>query len=292
MPCIDLHIHSFYSDGSLSPKDLLKLGRHHGLHAMALTDHDTIEGVAELQQLGQDAGMTIISGVEVSTTYKGHTIHILGYGFNPADQAIHNWLAPLQQERAQRNRRILAKLRELNIQIEHEELAAISKYGQIGRPHIAQLLIQHGVVSNFDEAFRQFLGRGKAAWVPRSTYGTSESIAMLHRIGGKAILAHPAILDPNLRLQTKLIDELVAVGLDGLEAYYPTHTIKFRKQLLQLAEKHHLLITGGSDFHGATRPNNQLAGIQQNFCPPASLLGPLLAAMGMQVPRQITSNRT
>lgn len=277
--CIDLHTHSIYSDGSSTPAELIELAQLNGLHGLALTDHDTVEGVVELMRLGKEAGIPVIAGVEISTTLRQHTLHMLGYGIDPTAPDLLAWLHPLQEGRQRRNAAILEKLRNLGIDISNEEIERISCCGQTGRPHIARYLVEQGVVESFEAAFRQFLGRNKPAWESRFSYSAAETIAMIHRCGGVAVLAHPGQLDPEGKLQPPLIRELVLRGLDGLEVFYPTHTRKMKKKLRAIAVDHKLLVTGGSDFHGQTRPTHRLAARNHGFCPPCSLLDDLNARL-------------
>lgn len=280
--CIDLHTHSLYSDGSHSPQELVALAAENQLQCLALTDHDTVEGVPELLRHGRKAGLPVISGVEVSATLRQHTVHILGYGFDPLLPGLAEWLRPLQDGRARRNQAILEKLNSLGIDIKDQELQALSTAGQTGRPHFARILVERGIVPNFDAAFSRYLGRNKAAWVPRFSYSAAEAIDMIHQSGGKAVLAHPGMLNPDIRVITSLVQELARHGLDGLEAYYPSHNRQLRQKLVQLARSEQLLVTGGSDFHGVTRPAHPLASRENGFCPPASLLPPLLNALAQQ----------
>nr|WP_321467986.1 PHP domain-containing protein [uncultured Desulfobulbus sp.] len=273
--CIDLHTHSIYSDGSASPAELIALAQQNGLQGLALTDHDTVEGVVELMRLGQEVGIPVIAGVEISTTLRQHTLHMLGYGIDPTNPELLAWLKPLQEGRERRNAAILEKLRNLGIDISAEEVERISCCGQTGRPHIARYLVEHGVVESFEAAFREFLGRNKPAWEKRFSYSAIEAMAMIHRCGGVAVIAHPGQLDPQMKLQPAIIRELVLRGLDGLELYYPTHTRKMKKKLRAIATEHKLLVTGGSDFHGQTRPTHRLAGTCHDFCPPCSILDDL-----------------
>ena len=275
--CIDLHTHSIYSDGTSTPTELIALAVNNGLRGMALTDHDTTEGVAEMQHLGEQAGITILTGVEISTTLRQYTLHILGYGIDITDPDLHRWLLPLQQGRAQRNAVILEKLQGLGVAITAEEISTLSCCGQTGRPHIARLLVEKRVVDSFDAAFRLYLGRNKPAWERRFSYSAVETIDMIHRAGGLAILAHPGQLDPEMRVQSLLIKELALRGLDGLELYYPSHTRKMKKKLKALATEHNLIVTGGSDFHGDTRPSHQIAGKARAFCPPYSIIEAIMA---------------
>jgi len=277
--CIDLHTHSIYSDGSSTPAELIDLAVGNGLRGLALTDHDTVEGVDEVKRLGEQAGLVIVSGVEISTSLQQRTVHMLGYGIDAAAPALHLWLQPLQEGRERRNAIILHKLQGLGVDITAEEVSRISSCGQTGRPHIARLLVAKGVVDSFDAAFRQYLGRHRPAWEGRFSYSAAETIDMIHRAGGLAVLAHPGHLDPEMRAQPSLIRELVLRGLDGLELHYPTHTRKMKKKLKAIAAEHGLLVTGGSDFHGTTRPAHRLAGREGGFCPPCAILDELTARL-------------
>ncbi len=278
--CIDLHTHSSYSDGSLTPQELVDLAVKHRLRCLALTDHDTVEGVPELLRHAAAAGLEAVSGVEISTTWNGHTVHVLGYGIDPALPALHVWLRPIQEGRNTRNRAIQSKLAALGMDIKDEELLAISEYGQTGRPHFARIMVERGFVPNVDTAFNLYLGHGKAAWAPRFSYTSAEAIRIIHESGGKAVLAHPGVLSPDASVVEGLVRELTACGLDGVEVYYPTHAHSLRRRLLELAQSLGLLVTGGSDFHGAARPERLMAGHGSDFCPPVSLLPPLMAALG------------
>ncbi|MGI6655526.1 MAG: PHP domain-containing protein [Desulfobulbus sp.] len=279
--CIDLHTHSLYSDGSNTPAELVDLAVRNGLRVLALTDHDTMDGVAELVEAGRQAGLVTLPGVEISTTLRGHTLHLLGYGIDVDDSDLHRWLEPLQEGRVKRNLQILDKLRDLGIDISLEEVQAVSPSGQTGRPHIAQVLMTKGVVGSFSEAFQRYLGKNKSAWAGRFCYTPAEAIAALHRAGGIAVLAHPVQIDQSLRILPAIIAELALRGLDGIECFYPTHTRTIRKKLSAIAQKHGLLITGGSDYHGPGRPNHPLAGSGKGFCPPYALMEELGSRLGI-----------
>ncbi|WP_310599850.1 PHP domain-containing protein [Desulfobulbus sp.] len=277
--CIDLHTHSIYSDGSCTPAELIALAVANGLQGLALTDHDTVEGVEEIRHLGIEAGIAVISGVEISTSLHERTIHILGYGIDPANAELLNWLVPLQEGRERRNAVIIQKLQNLGIDITAEEVRELSRCGQTGRPHIARLLMAKGVVDSFDAAFRRYLGRHRPAWEGRFSYSAVETIGMIHRAGGLAVLAHPGQIDPAMSAQPALVRELTRRGLDGLELHYPTHSRRMKKHLKALAVELGLLMTGGSDFHGNTRPVHRLAGKNLGFCPPCSILEQLTARL-------------
>lgn len=273
--CVDLHTHSLFSDGSCTPRRLVELAVSKGITALALTDHDIMSGVDELLHYGEISGLLALSGVEISALHQSISLHILGYGLDHHDPVFADWLSRLQSGREQRNYRIISSLQELGIAITYEELEEYSVRGLIGRPHIANLLIQKGVVRSFHEAFQLYLGKGRKAWQRRFCYSAVETIRAIHDAGGIAVLAHPGQLDPTFRIQPALLRELVLHGLDGVEVYYPSHTRRTTRRLFSLAENLKLVITGGSDYHGDTRPANMMAGKGTPLCPPESLLDDL-----------------
>lgn len=257
---IDLHIHSTFSDGSMTPTDLVRYAWRKGLSAIAITDHDAIDGIDEARGAGLRMGVAVVPGIELSVKHCSLTLHLLGYLFDHGQPEFLRALRRLQDGRLERNHKILDTLNRQGIDIQFEELRQLSGQGQSGRPHIAQLLIRKGVVNNMDAAFDKYLGQGGSAYVPRFIYPAAEAIALLHEAGGLAVLAHPQQLEKSGENFTEVIAELSRQGLDGLEVYYPTHSRQFRKMLLRLAKMHDLLATGGSDYHGAIRPGTTLAG--------------------------------
>lgn len=270
--CVDLHIHSIYSDGTFTPEELINEAHRLKLRAVSVTDHDTVAGTREALHYGGKTGMTVIPGLEVSAMHRDISLHLLGYGIDPEHAELGKWLLRLQQGRNTRNLDIFKKLRKLGLNVEIDELRRFSSCGQIGRPHIARLLMQKGVAKDMNQAFRLYLRRGAPAWVKRFTYSAAETIAAIHRAGGLAVLAHPGQIDPGMKVQPRLIYELAEYGLDGLEVYYPGHPRSIQKQLLELARKYRLIVTGGSDFHGADRAANALAGGKNGFCPPDDII--------------------
>ena len=246
---IDLHTHSTRSDGTLSPSALVDLAARRRLAAIAITDHDTMAGVAEALQRGKENGVEVLAGIEVSSTYQTTAIHILGYGLDHNHPTLADFLAKLQQARHQRNEAMLARLHSLNIPITAEELAHTAG-DQIGRPHFARLLVAKGYAKNSQEAFATYLKRGGAAFVEHIKPDADEVIARITEAGGLAMLAHPASTDPSLKTIPALVEALAAIGLAGLEAYYPTHSNTTRRLLLEIAATHRLLPCGGTDFHG------------------------------------------
>ncbi|WP_028579190.1 PHP domain-containing protein [Desulfogranum japonicum] len=274
--CIDLHTHSIFSDGSLQPEELVDLALHRGVRVLSLTDHDTVEGQADMIRYGSEKGLEIIPGIEVSACYGKNSVHILGYGIDFRSTELLTWLERLQDGREERNIKIVKSLQDAGIDINLQEVKEGSVQGLTGRPHIAQLLIEKRVVRNFDEAFRRYLGRGQPAWHKRFCYSAIDTIAMIHNLGGIAVIAHPGQLDPQGKTLPAILRELQLRGLDGVEVYYPSHSRKLKKKLLQLCQDINLVVTGGSDYHGETRPLHMMAGEQHNFCPPDELYAPIL----------------
>lgn len=250
MVLIDLHIHSTYSDGSLTPAELVSLARRAGLGAIALTDHDTMAGTADLLEAGRVQGVEVLPGIEVSSWHGSTPMHILGYGLRHDDLLLASRMTKLQEGRQERNAKIISNLNRLGIDACVEELLVYSAYGQTGRPHIADLLVDKGVVANRDQAFAKYLKRGGAAYEERFRYPAAEAITMIREASGVAVLAHPVTIDPSLQKVPGLLRELVDIGLEGLEVHYPTHSRRVSNILKGYADKSGLIATGGSDFHG------------------------------------------
>ena len=251
---VDLHIHSTFSDGVLTPAEIVDLAVMQGLKAISITDHDTSAGIDEARQRAFGKGMKVLTGIEISSWHGDTSMHILGYCFRHEDKQFNSRLQLLQDGRETRNSRIIENLNRLGIRVDVSELLHYSEYGQTGRPHIARLLVDKGVTKSVDLAFKHYLRRGAAAYAERFRFSAHDAISMIRGAGGIAVLAHPASLDPTLRSIPSLLKDLFKVGLGGVEAYYPSHSPKAVKALLKMADEMDLLITGGSDFHGIERP--------------------------------------
>ena len=264
---LDLHIHSTFSDGTLTPAEVVELAWRKRLVAIALTDHDTIDGFIPAQQAAAGLPLEVIAGLEISVLHEGTSMHILGYLMDIGHDDLNRMLADLQKGRKERNAKILDKLQALGISIAPEELQRVSVTGQTGRPHIARLLLVKGAVDTMVQAFEQYLGRGGLAYASRPVPTAEDAIAVLRAAGGLCILAHPQQLDPDLKQLSALLDVLVPMGLDGLEAYYPTHSSRTRRKIVAAAEHYGLVLSGGSDFHGDIRPGTTLAGGRNVFVP-------------------------
>ncbi|MEW6500966.1 MAG: PHP domain-containing protein [Thermodesulfobacteriota bacterium] len=278
MAWIDLHTHSRYSDGTYTPAGLIDLAGKRKLAALALTDHDTMAGVAEFLAYAAQKRLPVLGGVEISAWHGERTVHILGYGLDHTDSRLLARLAELQAARHERNLGIFARLRALGIRAELTELDQ-QENGQIGRPHIARLLVRKKVVRTMHEAFSRFLKRGGAAYVESLRIHATEATRLVRDAGGLPMLAHPAINDNKLEGLPELLQLLIPAGLAGLEAYYPTHTTRQTKTLLRLAAEHDLLLCGGTDFHGDIRHGAPLGGNSATVRVPCGLFEQLIAAL-------------
>lgn len=257
---IDLHMHSCCSDGTCTPEELVGLAAKLKLSAIALTDHDTAEGFERAATAGRECGIEVIPGVELSTHWKGKDVHLLGYLFDAAEPGFVEGLKWIQGGRETRNEEIAVKLRALGYDITLDEVRENAGAGMVGRPHFARVLQARGIVSSLEEAFATLLGADKPAYVSRRSLGVAEAIAMIHRAGGLAVVAHPFTLGYTpleLHYEVGLMHD---VGLDGLEVIYPKHSRQFRRQLRRLVKEFDLIATGGSDYHGNNRPGTSLAG--------------------------------
>ena len=261
---IDLHTHSTASDGSMAPGEVVRLAKERGLAAFALTDHDTIDGLAEAVAAGLELDLEVIPGVEISAKYAHGpgSMHILGYFLDYESELLAKRLAVLKQARKDRNPQIVAKLNKLGIPVTMEQVEAISGGGQVGRPHIAQALYQGGFVRSLQEAFDVYLGNNGLAYVSKFRFPPEEAIAMIRDARGVPVLAHPFTLGLHtLDALRPLLQELMDLGLAGVECYYPEHSPDQEALYLSLARNLGLLITGGSDFHGDNKPEVSLGRI-------------------------------
>jgi predicted metal-dependent phosphoesterase TrpH len=262
MELIDLHVHSNASDGTYAPAEVVRRAKEGGLAAIALTDHDTIDGLAEAVAAGERYGVEVIPGVEVSARFPGGSMHVLGLGINYRNGRLGERLAVLQKARAERNPQIIAKLNDLGIKITLEQVAQISGRGQMGRPHIARALMEDGYVRTIQEAFDIYLRNDGKAYVAKFRFPPEEAIAMIRDVQGVPVLAHPFTLGLGSAFALKnTLEELVALGLAGIEAIYAEHTPEQEALYLKLARELGLLITGGSDYHGENKPEITLGSI-------------------------------
>ncbi|MCB1108004.1 MAG: PHP domain-containing protein [Chlamydiia bacterium] len=247
----DLHCHSTCSDGTSTPEELLILAKESELSAISITDHDTLDAYTDsLFEKGNAIGVKLFVGVEFSTRHEGYPIHLLGYDVQKTPEIL-AFCEKHQQRRLHRNRAILEKLRHLSIIIEEDELKS-PKERTTGRPHIAQLLVEKGVVSTIQEAFDRFIGEGKPCFEPGESFTPEETIDVIHHSFGKAFIAHP-----HLVRKKSVFNDLLEMPFDGIECYYGRYH-NHEKKWLRLAKEKGWLVSGGSDFHGEIKPHIRL----------------------------------
>lgn len=253
---LDLHIHTTASDGSLTPTQVVQLARKKGFSLIAVTDHDTMGGVAEALEAGKKYNVDVVPGVEISS---GVTleVHMLGYGMSPDHPVMKAMMEDMRAARVERMERIIENLQKMGVPITVEEVEAVAG-GAIGRPHIAQVLIAHGLVPDVRTAFREYIGVGAKAYVERRKMTSEQVIANIRDAGGVPVLAHGGLLRISEVELNQWIDSMAKKGLMGLECYHNAHTPQMERLLRAAAERNGLLVTGGSDFHGASRPDVEI----------------------------------
>jgi predicted metal-dependent phosphoesterase TrpH len=267
---VDLHVHTTASDGTESPTQVVAKAQALGLMAIAITDHDTVQGVDEGVRAGTNLGIEVVPGVEISCKWKDYRVHLLGFYINQLDQGLVSLLEWMRSGREARLPKILARLRELGIEVDQKEVEAEAKGESMGRPHLARVLVRNGVVSSFDEAFDKYLAQGRPAYADRPRPTLAEGIQAILNAQGVPVIAHPLTVEVSPR---KLIETLVPFKLQGLEYYYPYEqvtgqspewyaTIDSNLALLQeLAQEFNLILTGGSDYHGTVPGKADLGSI-------------------------------
>lgn len=253
---LDLHIHTTASDGSLTPTQVVQLARKKGFSLIAVTDHDTMGGVAEALEAGKKYNVDVVPGVEISS---GVTleVHMLGYGMSPDHPVMKAMMEDMRAARVERMERIIENLQKMGVPITVEEVEAVAG-GAIGRPHIAQVLIAHGLVPDVRTAFREYIGVGAKAYVERRKMTSEQVVANIRDAGGVPVLAHGGLLRISEVELNQWIDSMAKKGLMGLECYHNAHTPQMERLLRAAAERNGLLVTGGSDFHGASRPDVEM----------------------------------
>lgn len=264
---LDLHVHSSFSDGTMSPAELVALACKKNLTAISLTDHDTMAGFDSAVQAAEGLALEVVPGLEISVIHADISLHVLGYYMDTHNPDLNDALGRLQVGREVRNVTILERLAQQGIDVSLADLDRVSPSGQTGRPHIARIMLEKGAVWSMQEAFERYLGRDACAYVSRTVLSAEEAIHTIRGAGGLAVLAHPLQLDSTLLKLPAVLEQLVPLGLDGLEGYYPTHSAKIRRKILEIAKKFGLILTGGSDFHGDIKPGTSLAGGKNVYVP-------------------------
>jgi hypothetical protein len=241
----DLHVHTNFSDGTESPASVVTLAKEKGLTAIAITDHDVIAGIEPARLKGQEVGMEIVPGVEFTTENAETEIHVLGYFIDLNNAELLAELTHLQKGREERIFKICDRLQMIKLPLDPERVFAIAGHRSAGRPHVAKALIEAGYVRTIREAFDRYIGFKGPAYVEHYRLSPVNAVRLIDKTGGLAVFGHPAVSDYD-----KIIPELIAAGLAGIEAYYSGHDLGQTNHYLQLAKKYNLLVTAGSDFHG------------------------------------------
>lgn len=257
MKYADLHVHTSESDGTLTPKQLVREALSRGLSAIAIVDHDTVGGIPEAEAAAQGADLEVIAGIELTAQYEGQEIHILGYFLDLRNKELLEKLNLVQLNRIERVHKIVNNLEQQGVKLNAQDVFDISGKGTVGRMHIARALVKGGWVTTTAEAFRKYIGDKSPAYVLGFSLSPVEAINLIKGAGGVAVLAHPYILHDDA-----LITELAGYGLQGIEVYYPEHSQSMVNFYLDLAKKLNLLVTGGSDFHGSVKPDIKLGTIK------------------------------
>lgn len=257
---VDLHVHTTASDGTYSPADIIKIASQNSIIALAITDHDTIDGVKEAKEMGKVLGVEVISGIEVSTNHSlcSGEMHILGYFINENDQNLLSKIEDLKKDRISRNEKMIEKFKELGMDISLAEVEQIAGGDITARPHFAKALFNKGYVTDVGEAFEKYIGRDKPAYVKRDKVKPKEAIEMITASGGIAVLAHPKYLDIDKSKLEDVIIELKGYGLTGIEVYYSRNERNETYFFKKLCDRLGLIKTGGSDFHGDNRSDIKL----------------------------------
>jgi 3',5'-nucleoside bisphosphate phosphatase len=253
----DLHLHTSFSDGTYTPAELAAQAFRHGLAAVALTDHDTVQGCPGTAACCAQVGVEFLPGTELTAEQHGNEIHILGYCVDIYNTRLLTEIGKFQTVRQNRIREMVARLNRLNVPLEADAVFELANCQAPGRPHVARALVEAGLCDNLDEAFDRFLKKNRPAWVPKFKMSASQAIALIHQAGGVAVMAHPG-----LNRTDEVIPGMVDNGLDGIECFHTKHSAATSEYYLGLAKRFHMLITGGSDCHGISKGRPVIGGVK------------------------------
>jgi predicted metal-dependent phosphoesterase TrpH len=253
----DLHLHTFFSDGTFSPEEVVAHGKRLGFACLALTDHDTVEGCERMAAACAAERIEFIPGSELTAEFGEHELHILGYGFDTRHPRLLAAMEKFQTVRQDRIREMVARINELGVPLEVNSVFELANCRAPGRPHVARALVKAGQCVSLDEAFERFLKKHRPAWVPKAKMSALEAITLIHEAGGLAVMAHPG-----LNKCDEVIPELVKAGLDGIECYHTKHSSNTAAHYLNITKQYGLLVTGGSDCHGLSKGKPLIGGIK------------------------------
>lgn len=275
MRYIDLHVHSIFSDGSLTPSQLVELACEKGLYAFALTDQDTVAGIPSALQAALQSPVHLMAGVEITSALDGKTIHILGYGIDYENPGLLSALQIIGQYRDERNVKICSQLRTYGIDIDYEEIRSGMGCRLITRSHFAGYLVQHGYCADIREAFDKYLAKGKPCYVPMRRLSTRDAVLLILRSGGVPVIAHPVLYHMSDEDYRQLFRRLHSFGVRGIEAIHPSNTVEDEIKFRNMAQEMDMIVTGGSDFRGLLKPDIDLGTGRGNVMVPESVLDTL-----------------
>jgi predicted metal-dependent phosphoesterase TrpH len=263
---VDLHVHTTASDGTLAPAQIVQRAGRLGLKVIAITDHDTVAGIPEALAAGAVHGVEVIPGVEINTDVPRAEVHVLGYFVDHRNEELNEKLAVIRDGRVGRAKRMAEVLTGMGAPIRFERILEIAGEGSVGRPHVAQALLEAGHVSSYGQAFDQYIGRNSPAYVERIKFTPAEACALICRAGGLPVFAHPVFFDRYGKIKERfdaagLLPEMISQGLVGIEVYYNGYDAITIEQLLGVARRYGLVVTGGTDFHGLRQGEPDLGGI-------------------------------
>jgi len=257
MKVADLHLHTLFSDGTYTPEELFRESKRAGLSAIAITDHDAISAIEPAIALGQESGIEVIPGIELTAEYDGLEVHILGYLLDHKNKALLEKLDVLKQNRIERIYKITEKLKDIGVNLSAQSVFDIAGRGTPGRLHVARAMAKEGIIQSVYEAFAKYIGDKGPAYVCHFKFTPLEAIKLIKDTGGIPVLAHPYVIGSQ-----ELIFEFIQSGIMGLEAYYPEHNLSLTESYLQIAHKYNLVVTGGSDCHGKAKPEVKIGMIK------------------------------
>lgn len=264
----DLHTHTYHSDGTRSPREVIDVARAHGIEIVCISDHDNLAAYFEIKSYAESQGVTLVPGVELSCAYEGVDIHVLAYAFDALDDRVSERLRHFRETRHRRGYLMVDRLRALGYEISAKRVDDLAAGGAMGRPHVARALVEAGHVASVDEAFNKLLGTGKPGYVEKERFRIDEAVSLIHATGGVTSIAHPTLYPDGERIVPLLLD----AGIDGVEVFHPEVDEAAREAYSNVARFRGKMLTGGSDDHGTVKTSETLGTIRV----PEELIGPIL----------------
>jgi len=274
MRVADLHTHTYHSDGTRSPREVVDVAKLHGIEILAISDHDNVAAFFEIKTYADAQHVTLIPAIELSCGWNGVDVHVLAYAFDPHDEQLDARLQLFRETRQQRGMRMVEKLRALGLDIRASRVEELAAGGALGRPHVARALVERGYVADVSEAFDRYLGTGKPAYVEKERFRVEEAVALIKRCGGVTSVAHPTLYPNWETLTANVLD----AGVDAVEVFHPEVPPKSRETLQQIARFRKKFVTGGSDDHGSVKKVETLGTVKV----PESLIGPIMRRMNAE----------